>query len=116
MTFDLQAYLIERELYAPDTDVKQAILEDDALLAELAGIWLGHKTALQKLLQARIQPIREKMVLRAHPAEVMVLRQAIVELGALFSDLEGYAAEHERRSKAKEGTQPEAPEEPSSAV
>lgn len=106
MSIKLETYLLNRELNAPNKDVGAEILADDQLLAEIAGIWRGHRKAIETLLQARIQPIREELVLKAYPAEVVVLRQAIVEIGALATDLETYAAEHERRTKAKEGQEP----------
>jgi hypothetical protein len=110
MSFDLQAYLIERNLYEPNVDVDALILDDEQLLHEIADLWRGHRKAIERLLQSRLQPIREEIVLKAHPAEVMPLRQSIVEVASIADMLERYAAEHERRTKAKEGEEQPADE------
>jgi hypothetical protein len=97
-----EEYLLERGLYEHTKDVGNEILENDELLHELADVWRGHRKAIELLLQARMQPIREELVMRALPVEVPVLRQNMLEVAAIADDLERYATEHERRTKAKE--------------
>ena len=98
----LYKHLIQTGLYEPNTDFDAAILENDALLSEIAAIWQGHEGTIKAIVQARLQPIREELVMNAHPASVLILREVMLELSALYQDFERYTAEYERRKKDKE--------------
>lgn len=101
--------VLDRGLIEPGVDMEALVLENDAFLAELAGIWRSHPEAIKALLRARIYPIERDLVGNATPAEVIILRQAIIEVALIGDDLERYATEFERREKLRkegEGEQP----------
>lgn len=62
--------------------------------------------ALILLIQPRLDVIGKELLHDAIPEEVVVLRQAIVEIGGLIDDKRAYAKEMERRKTIKE-TNPE---------
>lgn len=100
MDTDLVTQLVlSRGLIRPNEDMEEVILSNDALLAELGGIWRGHKEAIIALIMARIEPIQQEMIGKATPAEVIILRQAIIEVALIGDDFERYAIEHEKRQK-----------------
>lgn len=106
----IEKYLITRGLIDPQDMVAQIkenaddpILENDALLAEVAGMFMGHEEAIKAILNARIKPIVKELVMTATPAEVMVLRQAMVEVAYIYDVMEKYATEYARRKKEAEG-------------
>ena len=69
--------------------------------------------ALTLLIQQRIDSVADELVMNAVPEEVVVLRQAIVELGGLVDDLRKIKKESDTRrelsdkSKEPEETQPQ---------
>lgn len=95
-TKSVAEYLIGRALSAPKLDADKAIVENDDILARIAGL---DEEALAALIEARLQPIREELIAKATPPEVLVLRQALVEVSALLIDHEKYKQEYKRRAK-----------------
>lgn len=93
--------VLERGLIQPGVDMSDVVLQNEILLAELAGIWRSHKNAIVALLQARIHPVQHDLVFNATPAEVIIMRQAIIEVALLGDDLEKYAVEFEKREKLR---------------
>ncbi len=64
--------------------------------------------ALIMLIQQRIDSVADELVHNAVPEEVVVLRQAIVELGGLVDDLRKIKRESDtRREEAEKAKQPE---------
>src|SRR5690242_16092327 len=85
-----------------DHDVEQEILADDDRLAKIAGLLATYEGALNDLIRCRVQTIIEELVRRAHPAETIVLRQAIVEVSHIYDDALRFAQEWKKREEAKE--------------
>jgi hypothetical protein len=101
--------ILARGLIAPrdvfnDKAPAQRILDDETLLARVAAIDQG---AFEAVIGARINAIADDLIGNASPAEVIIFRQAIVEITTTAADLEKYRAEHKRREDAKKAnTQP----------
>ena len=96
----LSEYLRDRELQLDPVKIEakeDVILESDELLQEATDLWGGHKNILRYAIQARLNAIGAYMLNKAIPEEVMVYRQAVVEIGALITDFDKYAAENARR-------------------
>ncbi len=101
----LAKYLVERGVNEPKVmPTRDKILKDENLLAMVAGLNLE---ALKALVQARVDEAREELVMRAHPAEVFVLRQVMLELTAVLDDQASYAEEYTRRQQQKDQPAPE---------
>jgi hypothetical protein len=78
------------------------VLSDDNTLKAVGDMWNGNKRLIVLVLQARINAIGKKILENAIPEEVIVLRQSLVELGALVTDFERYQAEATRRATHQE--------------
>lgn len=104
----LSEYLRNRGLnLEPLTLEDDPILKNDDLVKEVAGLWQEHKGAIIAVIQGRANAIGKKILHEAVPEEVLVLRQALVELGAMVKDFEKYHAEQERRDKQPKEIPPE---------
>lgn len=102
----LSEYLRARKLY-DDTlplyendPLDDIILKDDELLAGAAGVARMEK-AIHAIVRVRILKLQRELVLSCVPEEVMVYRQAIVELAAILKDIERYKQEYERREASR---------------
>jgi phosphoenolpyruvate carboxylase len=97
--------LVKRELIKPEWALaagdQDDVLEDDVTLAEIAGI-AQKKAALTALIRNCIRPLVKEIIFDAHPAEVMVLRQSIVDLASVVDKAESYLAEYNKRKQDKE--------------
>lgn len=96
----LTTYVISRGLIEPGVDAREAILSSAELLPQAAGLWRDKKSVVEAVLKARIYAIERELVQNAMPAEVIILRQAMIEVAMIGEDLEAYAQEYERRKKA----------------
>lgn len=114
----LEKYLIERGLFQP-TDVVKAImsgqkevpvgeeiLNDDDLLARVAGMYQTNRSALEAVVRARIYPLVMELVMRAYPQETIVLRQSILEIASILDDFKKYSDEYNRRQNNKSQATP----------
>lgn len=77
---------------------------------ELGLIGTISEEALLALLQPRVHSIMDELVVKAEPEEVLVLRQAIVEVGGIIDDYRAYKKEIERRKEIKETPQEPQPQ------
>lgn len=106
----LSEYLKQRGLYLDPTKVDEDIFDNEDLTKEVSEIWQMNGNAIRSVIQARINAIGKYILEKAVPEEVIVNRQAIVELGALVTDFEKALAEQKRRdNKGKQTTEAEAP-------
>lgn len=102
---NLSDYLLSRKLnLSPESVINKndPVLEDDDILSRVSTIWADNKETITMVIQARVNIIAERLLKNAIPEEVIVLRQAIVEVGAILGDFEAYAQEYERRNKEEE--------------
>jgi len=100
----LSSYLKSRGLSFDATVIdenKDPILGDAGLVKEVGEMWETKEPLIIMVLQARINAIGEYLMNKAIPEEVTVLRQSIVEIGAIISDLRGYHAEYKRQEGNK---------------
>lgn len=118
METSLAEYLYKRGLSLdPQTVDEDLVLTEELLTKEVSDIWVGHKNAITAVVQSRINAIAKYLLHTAIPQEVTVLRQSIVELGAIITDFETYHAEVLRRDSKKvdnnkiESSNPEPPKE-----
>lgn len=106
---ELERYLYNRRVDINDGKKPLEISENEALLAEVAGAWKTDKNAIQAVVRARLDALREKLIFSALPQEVPVIRQAMVELAGVLEDFETVYNEYANR-EAQKGTE-EKPEE-----
>lgn len=107
----LSEYLRARGLNLDPITVDQdLVLSDDLLTKEIAELWGSRSNAIKAVLQARINAIAKEILEKAIPEEVSVLRQSLVEIGAIVNDFESYVAEQKRRD-VKNSTSQDVPEE-----
>ncbi len=100
---DISDYLYQRGLDLDPIKVESdPILEDEDRLREAADMWNEHQNALRLVIQARVNAIGKHLLNKAIPQETIVLRQALVEVGAIVDDFVKYSSEWERRSKKVE--------------
>lgn len=78
------------------------ILESEPLIKEAAELWGAKQGLITLVIQARVNAIGKRIMESCPPEEVMVLRQSLVELGALITDFEKYRGEAARLGKGKE--------------
>lgn len=95
---------IKKELIKPSEDHRQEVFDNPDLLEGAAGIWRGSEHILKAVIRARIARIQHEIVTEAVPQELLLLRQAMVEVAFLFDDFEAYARESERRKKEADGS------------
>lgn len=101
----LLEYLVSRGLNLEPTEIDKRydpIMENEALVKEAAELWETKQPLITMVLQARINAISYEILTKAPPQEVLVLRQALVEIGALITDFERYKGEYGRRAKPEE--------------
>lgn len=77
-------------------------MADEGLVKEAAEMWESKNSLIRLVLQARINAIAKHVLEKAIPEEVLVYRQALVEIGAIISDFEKYKGEHGRREATKQ--------------
>lgn len=104
----LSEYLRTRNVYLDDfplwdvtASVENIILHDTEKLAKVAGL-SNFKGALQDVIRVRCLKLQRILVMSAVPEEVVVLRQAIVELSKVLEDIDMYRKEYERRVPQKQ--------------
>lgn len=111
----LSEYLRARGLNLDPTLIDQDLVLSDTLLTkEIAELWGSRSNAIKAVLQARINAIAKDILEKAIPEEVSVLRQSLVEIGAIVNDFESYVAEQKRRDvkSATQDVSEEIPTEP----
>lgn len=95
-------YLRKRGLSFDPTVVEQdPILDSPELTKEASELWTSKENLIRLIIQARVNAIGKHMLDKAIPEEVLVLRQALVEIGALVDDFAKYKGEHGRQTVAK---------------
>lgn len=103
----VEKYLIERGLFEPIMGLKaegpNPIMDSDELLARAGGMFDTYSDVLALILKEKIKAIVEALVIEAPPAEVMVLRQAMLEVASIYDEAEKYSIEYQKRKKEKEG-------------
>lgn len=96
----LEQYLFARGLVDPKLDPNKAILENDELLGKIANAWNNKdfQDAMLAVIRVRLDAIREELLFKAIPQEVLVLRQSLIDVASIIPDFEKYAEEHKRRT------------------
>lgn len=106
----LSEYLLNRGLSLDPVEVDKKtdpILESPELTKEAAELWETKQPLLTMVFQARINAIANKILTDCVPQEVVVLRQALVEIGALVTDFEKYKGEYGRQTAKADKQQAE---------
>lgn len=119
MNAGLENYLYSRGLVKPaevvqalmegkkDVPVGADILADDELLAQVAGLYMDKRKALEAVIAARLLPMVMELSVKAFPQETIVIRQSMVDIISLLDDFARYTAEYQRRTKEKDAAQTE---------
>ena len=103
---NLEQYLLSRGITLDPLEIEKGedlVLKNGELLKEVSEIWTGHKGAVTAVLQTRINAIVKEIINKATPPETIVLRQALVEIGAILNDFDKYSAEYARRDTEQSG-------------
>lgn len=91
--------ILSRGLFDPKYDPDETILASNELLALVAGAWRGSQQAITEVVKARIYKIEKDMVGNATAAEVIILRQAMLEVAFIVDDFIAYEQTFARREK-----------------
>lgn len=108
----LKKFVLKPGLVQPGHDWDKAILENDALLEEIAGLWIGHEKAITALIKSRMYAIEQEMIAEIVPEELLIYRQAMVEIAIIGDDFKRYAEEWRRRKHQRESEHQDDPEPP----
>lgn len=108
---ELEKYLYNRGIEISGRQKPLEISEDADLLTRVAGAWTSDKEAIQAVVRARIDVLREKIICTALPQEVVVIRDSMIELAGILEDFEKIHAEFTEREKNKPEASPEKPKE-----
>lgn len=104
-------YKLTRSDERPNYD--DIVLQNEELLAELAGIWEEHEEALRTLIINVINaPVADEIVYDAFPIEIVGNRHEMQGAEKVLHFLERYSIEHTKRRQAEadEKTKPETPQ------
>ncbi len=98
----LTDYLLERGIDIKPSELEDdIILENDALLEEVVGVWEGHSGAIKQVLKNRINTIALR-ILNDNGFNSIVYKQAMVEVAGIITDFEKYSGELAHRKKPNE--------------
>lgn len=100
---DFKNYLLRRGLFDPVKASKEEILDNEERLAKIAELFNTYKDALNDLLLARINGLRDQVYTEIAPHELIIYRQAMIEVATIFDDAMSFATEYNRRKEEKEG-------------
>lgn len=100
--------ILARGLVKPQNDPDAAILTDEPMLAAVAGAWRTSAQPITTVIKSRLYKIEQEMIGNATPAEVIIFRQAMLEVASIYDDFVAYEAEFTAREKSKNA--PDAPE------
>jgi len=78
------------------------VLNNEELLNGAVNAWNNYERAITAVVQSRVNSIAMELLTKASPEEVVVMRQSLVELGAILKDFQVYVAEANRRNSKKE--------------
>ncbi|MBW8034711.1 MAG: hypothetical protein FVQ79_03415 [Planctomycetes bacterium] len=107
----LEEYLLNRGLNINPIKIEEdPVADSPALVKEVAEVWESHKTALTAVLQARINQISREILQKVRPAELLIYRQALVEVAAVIIDFEKYVGINKRTEAKEKGGSEEPPE------
>lgn len=104
----LADFLLKRKIdLKKDSITSNEIKSDKLMLAKVGALLNDHGDVLRLIIEARMAPIREELLLNATPYEVLPLRQALVEIAMLLDDIEGYktASDNLRKEVAEKTAQ-----------
>lgn len=96
-----ERYLETRGIDIASSVVPKSITENDETLGRCAGAWKANRAEIEAVVMARVAELREELILRAAPYEVVILREKIVQLLTIFDDFEKLTAEFDRREADK---------------
>ena len=103
---------LEEYLLSQNVDItahKVEITLDEERLHKAAKAWTSEEEGIRAVVENRMQKIRDRILLRAKPQELLVLREALVELAHIFDDFSTCTAEVARRAEEKRETEGEEP-------
>lgn len=80
----------------------EEILNSPERLARIGNMCTEYKEELNLIIEARIAPLQEELLLRAIPMEVPEIRRAVMEIACLSSDIDSYISNRESQIKAEE--------------
>jgi hypothetical protein len=75
-------------------EAKASITYDEETLGNVAGAWETYRTAITTVVATRLKTLIIQVALRDIPQEVLVTRQAILELIGVLRDFERLYSEH----------------------
>jgi hypothetical protein len=109
---DLSQYLRQRGLYMSFEEENDPVFEaEDETLNRLATVWNTYKDDITLLINRKINQMKEELLMKARPEEVIVIRQSMVDMASLLDDFEKISQEMEKRVKAERKKQEENQEE-----
>lgn len=96
----LGKYLLERQVKFPKPMIPlEEIVNDPEKLERVGGFIKNNREELTLIIEARLEALREELLMEAIPYEVMELRRAIMEIATLLSDFQSYETALEAKKK-----------------
>lgn len=106
----LQTFLLKRKIDLNKNPITSTeIKSDKVMLAKVGSLLNDHGDVLRLIIEARLAPIREELIMTATPYETLPLRQALVEVALLLDDIAGYqtASDNLKKEMAEEAKKAE---------
>lgn len=100
----LEEYMLSRGIEIEHTDLEKAITEDTQTLGAIAGTWENGSSEIELVVRKRIQKLREYIVMKATPYELISYRERMVELIGFLEDFEKYTEEFRKREPIDKNT------------
>lgn len=101
MKNELEQYLNKRGIEITKRRKPLEITENEEMLVDVAGVWTASKEAIRLVVQARCDILRNKLIFTDEPYEIMITRQALVELAGILEDFENIHTEFTKRDTEK---------------
>lgn len=91
-TKTLNQYLLSCGIHLPKPLIQSdEIINDPEKLARVGDMVNTYKDEIRLIIEARIAPLREELLMECLPYEVLELRRAIMEIASLMNDIDSYS-------------------------
>lgn len=98
-----EQYCLSKGLNMPkDLCKSEDILNSPEKLSRVGNMCKEYKEELKLIIEARIAPLREELLMDCTPYEVLEIRRVIMEIATLLSDIDSYVINREAQITVEE--------------
>lgn len=91
-----EQYCLSKGLNIPkELTPKSEIISDPVMVARVGDMVKTYQPELRLIIGARIEALKNELLMEATPYETLELRRCIMELATLFSDIDSYVKNRE---------------------